>query len=257
MARKQIFHWVLNRFLSPHDREEQGYPQGSSVIGNHTESRPTLNITDISTLVPVNDKLLVFRSLTGIDTVPALRFGHAARTAPNIGIYSRIVRSERSAGRRHRIFNWLVNACLGIQIIVAAILTSLGAANGPRAAVTGFGAINTIIAGILTYLKGSGLPDRYKYHQNEWKGVREYIEQREREFCLAGCPLDVQEEAQIVEEMYRAIKVELEANRNPGSNTGGGRPDRPRSGAYRSSSPADKTSKRAERPTAGAAEEKV
>lgn len=237
MARKQFLSWLLGRFLSAHDREEQGYaPNPSGLSGNHSASRPTLTTTDVSTLVPYNDKLLVFRSLTGIDTVPALHKGHATRTAPNIGIYSRVVHSERSAARRYRAFNWLVNACLGIQIVVAAILTSLGAADGPRAAVTGFGAVNTIIAGIMTYLKGSGLPDRFRYHENEWKGVREYIEQREREFCLAGCPLDVREEAQLVEDMYGAVKVELEANGNPGSNNGGGAQERRASRLHRADS---------------------
>ena len=257
MAPKQIIRWFLERFLSPHDREEQGYPPNSSSFsGNHSVSRPTLTTTDISTLVPANDKLLVFRSLTGIDTVPALRSGHSARTAPNIGIYSRVVRSEHTAARRYRAFNWLINACLGVQIIVAAILTSLGAANGPRSAVTGFGAVNTIIAGILTYLKGSGLPDRFRYHENEWKGVREYIEQREREFCLAGCPLDVREEAQIVEDMYRAVKVELEANRNPGSNNGGGSHERHRSRMPSADSPAHEISKNVECSKASAVDEK-
>lgn len=257
MARKQLFNWLLGRFLSAHDREEQGYPPNpSNVSENHSASRPTLTITDISTLVPANDKLLVFRSLTGIDTVPALRFGHSTRSAQNIGIYSRVVRSERTAASRYRAFNLLINACLGIQIIVAAILTSLGAADGPRSAVTGFGAVNTIIAGIMTYLKGSGLPDRFKYHENEWKGVREYIEQREREFCLAGCPLDVREEAQIVEDMYREIKAELDANGNPGSNNRGEGHERRASRLHRDNARAHETPKNGECSKACAADEK-
>ncbi|CAI4215146.1 unnamed protein product [Parascedosporium putredinis] len=155
MGKERILTWLVRRLVSPQDREEQGYPPYG---------------TD-----PLTDKLLVFRSLTGIDTVPALRSGHSARTAPNIGLYTRVVRSERSAARNYRIFNFLINTCLGIQVVVAAILTSLGAADGPRAAITGFGAINTIIAGVLTYLKGSGLPNRLKYHENEWKAVRSIL----------------------------------------------------------------------------------
>lgn len=69
----------------------------------------------------------------------------------------------------------------------------------------------------MTYLKGSGLPQRHKYHENEWKVVREYIEQREREFCLASCPLDVHEELIFVEEMYKRVKAELEASASGGS----------------------------------------
>ncbi|PKS07582.1 hypothetical protein jhhlp_006187 [Lomentospora prolificans] len=247
MTKERIFTWVLRRFISPQDREEQGYPPvaGQAPFSPSVDGRPmTVSLTEPASLIPATDKLLVYRSLTGIDTVPALRTGHSARTAPNIGLYTRVVRSERSAARGYRVFNVLINACLGIQIIVAAILTSLGAANGPRAAVTGFGAINTIIAGILTYLKGSGLPNRLKYHENEWKAVREYIEQREREFCLADCSLDVHDELQVIEDMYQTVKMELEANRNPGSTTGGAPRERKRSEMPRSPAAYDGDTKR-------------
>lgn len=223
MALHRVTRWLLHRFLSPHDREEQGYPPpvGSNLSGDRTSCPLTVATTDASALIPTHDKLLVFRSLAGIDTVPALRSaGHSVRAAPNIGIYARVVRCERVAAKGYRMFNLLINTCLGTQIIVAAVLTALGAADGPHSAVTGLGAVNTIIAGFLTYLKGSGLPNRLKYHEIEWKAVREYIEQREREFCMADCRLDVEEEIRIVEDMYEQIKAELEANGHPGSNRG-------------------------------------
>lgn len=168
-------------------------------------------------LIPPNDKLLIFRALTGIDSVPALtQGGHLLRTAPNVGIYTRVVTNESKARRAYTIFSYLINTCLGIQIVVAAALTALGAASGPHSAVTAFGAINTIMAGILTYLRGSGLPDRLKSYQNKWKNIREYIEQREREFCLVGCDLDVQEEVFIVESMYQNVKSEMETTKSSG-----------------------------------------
>ncbi|EAU32027.1 conserved hypothetical protein [Aspergillus terreus NIH2624] len=179
--------------------------------------RQTVVRTDESTLIPPTDKLLVFRALTGIDSVPALTtLNHLRRTAPNVGIYTRVVRAEQSAAQRYRFFSILINTCLGIQIVVAAALTALGAASGPHSAVTAFGAINTIMAGVLTYLKGSGLPDRLKHYQNEWRNIREYVEQRERELCLNGCDLDVQEEIQIIESMYEGVKREIEATKSGG-----------------------------------------
>ncbi|KAL4893257.1 hypothetical protein BDV59DRAFT_177885 [Aspergillus ambiguus] len=181
--------------------------------------RQTIVRTDESTLIPPTDKLLVFRALTGIDSVPALTtLHHLRRTAPNVGIYTRVVRAEQSAAQRYRFFSILINTCLGIQIVVAAALTALGAASGPHSAVTAFGAINTIMAGVLTYLKGSGLPDRLKHYQNEWRNIREYVEQRERELCLNGCDLDVQEEIQIIERMYEGVKREIEATKSGGEN---------------------------------------
>ncbi|KAL9473238.1 hypothetical protein ACSS6W_007618 [Trichoderma asperelloides] len=203
------------RHLPPDHREELGFPPDNEQAGRETgnnDKRITITGTDHNALIPTNDKLLAFRSLTGIDTVPALSStGHARRAAPNIGLYSRVVQAERKAAHNYRIFHSLINFCLGAQIVVAAALTAIGAANGSRHAVTGLGAMNTIMAGILTYLKGSGLPDRFKAHENQWREIREYIEQRERELCLLDCPLDAQEEVAIVEEMYNQAKAELDA----------------------------------------------
>ncbi|PYI08752.1 hypothetical protein BO78DRAFT_309724 [Aspergillus sclerotiicarbonarius CBS 121057] len=182
----------------------------------HPPAKPLAIITtQAGSLIPPDDKLLVFRALTGIDSIPALTtLHHFRRTAPNIGIYTRVVRAEQSAATRYRFFSILINVCLGIQIVVAAALTALGAASGPHSAVTAFGAINTIMAGVLTYLKGSGLPDRLKHYQNEWRNVREYIEQRERELCLDGSTLDVQEEILFIEYMYEGVKREIEATKS-------------------------------------------
>lgn len=175
--------------------------------------------TDSNHLIPPNDKLLIFRALTGIDSVPALSLPHHShRSAPNVGIYARVVQAEQVAAKRYRFFSILINTCLAIQIVAAAAITALGAASGPHSAVTTFGALNTIMAGVLTYLNGSGLPDRLKHYQNEWRNIREYIEQRERELCLAGCPLDVEEEIQIVERMYEGVKREIEATKSGGEN---------------------------------------
>jgi hypothetical protein len=234
--------WLLGKTLPSLDGEEKGFPpvahqhQGT-LDSSASASRPlTIITTDETALVPPRDKLLVFRSLTGIDTVPTVSSaGHATRAAPNLGIYPRVVKAERQASRSFKVYNFIVNFCLGTQIIVAASLTALGAANGSRVAVTAFGAINTIIAGFLTYLKGSGMPQRLKFIQDEFKAVREYIEQREREFCLADCPLDPIVEAGIVDEMYQDAKQDLEgSNKTPGGKTSGRKEYRKESGTISS-----------------------
>lgn len=83
------------------------------------------------------------------------------------GIYATVVDNEIRQKKQYVLFSRGINACLGVQIVVAATLTALGAGNGGRAAVTVFGGINTVIAGLLTYLKGSGLPGRLQYFQHE------------------------------------------------------------------------------------------
>jgi hypothetical protein len=88
----------------------------------------------------------------------------------------------------------------------------MGAANSNHVGITAFGAINTVIAGILTYLKGSGLPNRIRYYEQEWKRVREYIEQRERDFSRQDCQLDVNEVVTSIEAMYEQVKVDIQTN---------------------------------------------
>ncbi|PWY89200.1 hypothetical protein BO70DRAFT_377608 [Aspergillus heteromorphus CBS 117.55] len=212
------------------DREEQGLPamamamsmphplpQAYTHQSNPPRDIPYPHESPTHPPPPPTNKLLIFRALTGIDHVPALTLPEThptsyssssspesdlARPAPNIGIYTRVIRAEHTAASRYRFFGILINVCLGVQMIVAATLTVLGAARGPHAAITVFGAINTIGAAVLTYLKGSGLPNRLKHDQNLWRGVREYIEQRERELCLDGSELDVLVEVQVIEGLY-------------------------------------------------------
>ncbi|KAJ5183802.1 hypothetical protein N7492_001418 [Penicillium capsulatum] len=249
MAQKENNRNLLSRVIhAALDREEKGLPPMAAhsqaqaaaaaaashhgMFGSHggpNQPHPQLRVASShpDTLIPPNDKLLMFRALTGIDSVPALtQSGHLLRSAPNLGIYTRVVVNETKAARAFRIFNYLINTCLGIQIVVAAAVTAVGAAAGPHSAVTAFGAINTIMAGILTYLRGSGLPDRLKGYQNKWKNIREYVEQREREFCLVGCDLDVQEEVFIVESMYQSVKSEMETTKSSGESKS--QPDDPR-----------------------------
>src|SRR4051812_35753183 len=87
---------------------------------------------------------------------------------------------------------------------------AMGAGGARRSLVTVFGAINTVIAGILTFLKGSGLPNRLKYYQMEWRRIREFIEQRERDFSQPGNDLDLYAIVAMVEAMYDEVKHDLD-----------------------------------------------
>lgn len=174
------------------------------------------------------DKLATFRHLVGIHSTrsfaPSKTFANGqpdlshnnlhfdGRAAPNLGIYNRVCHREQQSKRGYKFASLLINACLGAQVVVAAALTALGAAKSSSTAVTAFGAINTMIAGILTYLKGSGLPNRIRYYEHEWKRVREYIEQRERDFSRPNCSLDVYDIVRIVEAMYEEVKADIQTN---------------------------------------------
>jgi hypothetical protein len=190
---------------------EHGISQPSS-----TPAEPEVHVDhDGRPNIAADDLLNLFRHLTGIISHPSMVHSHFAsggRPAPNLGIYARVVHNEQRAKMGYKYFSWLINGCLGLQIIVAAALTAMGAAGASRSAVTVFGAINTVIAGVLTFLKGSGLPNRLKYYQAEWKRVREFIEQRERDFGQPGCDLDLYAVVGMVENMYEEVKIDLEAS---------------------------------------------
>ncbi|KAI0852639.1 hypothetical protein F5Y00DRAFT_258489 [Daldinia vernicosa] len=206
-----------------HIDEEQGAQNATEAAGVGSTPTPTLgtnsNIlphTHQSYLVPEDNRLTLFRLMVGISTSPYLGYSETSpvgtRPAANIGIYARVVHSEQKSKDRYKVFSILINACYFFQIVVAASITAMGAAGVSHGAVTAFGAINTIIAGLLTFLKGSGLPARLKYYGNEWKKIREYIEQRERDFSRTGCTLDVYEVVAAIDRMYNHTKQEIEMN---------------------------------------------
>lgn len=210
---------------------EANYPSTSDTrTNNGTSSRPLTVITNqASALVPTEDRLLIFRTLTGIDTVPVVSSsGHTIRSAANIGIYTRVIQHESNAKKLYTIVRVLASICLGLQIIMSAAVTALGAAGGSYNGITGLGACSTVTASIVAYIKGSGQPQKLKYGMSRWKMIREYIEQRERELCLAECDLDVYREVRIVEEMYQQVKDELASDKNIGQGqqgaSGGGAP---------------------------------
>ena len=105
-----------------------------------------------------NEKLMEFRMLVGITTHPSFKaprgfMGNqrpiittAGRPAPNVGMYPYIVQGEFKCTRNYKRFAVGINFALVIQLVVAAALTALGAADGARSAVTVFGGINTVVA---------------------------------------------------------------------------------------------------------------
>ena len=166
----------------------------------HQDYRPP---PDPSTL-PAS--LIKFQNLIGISVPPAIRSEQPNRPGQNLGIYKRTVDSENKSKFQYKLSAFLVNMCFMLQIIVGAALTALGAASGPSAAVTILGAVNTILAGLLTYLKGQGLPGRLEQQFQLLRTLREHIEERERDFSELDCILDVDEEVDRIVSMYKEVR---------------------------------------------------
>ena len=169
----------------------------------------------VSTYPPINlpPKLVKFQTLIGINSPQILRATTVSgRPAPNEGIYKRTVDEEGRVQFQYKISNYFVNIGGMLQIVVGAALTALGAANGPSAVVTILGALNTVLAGMLTYLKGQGLPMRLEQYVHMLRTLREHIEERERELLEPDCWLDVDEELQRIAKMYQEVRQTAEDN---------------------------------------------
>ena len=96
-------------------------------------------------IIPTADRLGSFRRLVGIDSSEAHTVGGKYnRPAENVGIYTRVIREEVRSRVIYKRMSILINFSLGFQIIVAAALTAIGAADGPRAVVVVLGALNTV-----------------------------------------------------------------------------------------------------------------
>lgn len=155
------------------------------------------------------EKLKTFRNIIGIHPLPS-DLGHKKRPAENQGTYKRLVDAEMKARLQYYFSSSIINVCLLAQIVIAAAVTALGAANVSHTAIMILGLANTVIAGGMTYLKGQGLPERLIQYANGLRKVREYLEERERQFMRSDCKLDVDQEAGIIIRMYEAVRQKAE-----------------------------------------------
>ncbi|KAL2044835.1 hypothetical protein N7G274_002610 [Stereocaulon virgatum] len=161
---------------------------------------------------PPPPKLVKFRFLTGIDTPKIIAGGHRSRPAKNLGIYSRVVAEETKTRWQYYFMASIINLSFLGQIVVAATLTALGAADASHIAITVLGSVNTVIAGVQTYLKGQGLPNRLRQYEFGLRKLREHIEDLERAFSHVDCRLNVDNEISDIAAMYKAVRQTAEDN---------------------------------------------
>ena len=177
-----------------------------------SEPDPEHGDADFSSGHPVPEKLSKFRDLTGINTPKTLLDAGFARPAKNIGIYARVVAEEYRIGWQYWIMNVVIEGSFLGQVAIGAALTALGASDSSHIAITVLGSANTVIAGIQTYLKGQGLPNRLQQYEFGLRKLREHIEDLERHFSHADCKLNVDHEIAEVAAMYHAVRQTAEDN---------------------------------------------
>jgi hypothetical protein len=101
---------------------------------------------------------------------------------PPIGpktLYGRALRLKRNQIFTYRFTAGLSNTMLLSQVILGAALTALGASQSSHILITVFGAMNTIIAGLVAYLKSRGQPMRARMYRDDLERVVDEIENSE------------------------------------------------------------------------------
>jgi len=168
--------------------------------------------TDLEKIGGSTDRLSVFREQVGITDVLELGPRTSKRKVRNVGLYNRVATEEREAKLQYIFSALVINTCLLAQVVFASALTALGAGNGSHTQITILGAANTVIAAVLTFTRGQGLPNRLRQYQCSLRKIREHIEQRERDFAQLDCKLDLDFEMRRIMDMYEAVRQTDENN---------------------------------------------
>lgn len=145
-----------------------------------------------------------------------LIFNHAP---DNGGYYRRAMDEELRARIGFTVSSICINLIYIIQILTAATITGLASYKGHRTVLTVLGALNTILAGLMAYLKGQGLPNRLLKSRDQFGKVMEYAEYKERQFShyvdmlpTMRDAMDPYTEADNVRDLYMAARKDQEEN---------------------------------------------
>jgi hypothetical protein len=101
---------------------------------------------------------------------------------PPIGpktLYGRALKMRRDQSTTYTVTAGISNTLLLAQVVLGAAVTALGASASSHILITLFGASNTIIAGVVAYLKSRGQPMRARMYRDDLERVVDEIENSE------------------------------------------------------------------------------
>lgn len=131
-----------------------------------------------------DESLLIFRRAVGINSDRATTFADGETLEKGrrhaVGIYLSVIQHQKRKRITHHTFGVLLYVCHFLQIVLAAVLTALGPnAKNYEVVITILGAVNTVTAGVLAVLKGSGVIERLSKDEVEFKKLQDWIEETE------------------------------------------------------------------------------
>jgi len=129
---------------------------------------------------------------------------------------NRIEKAYRDQTRFYYLAAGASHGLLWLQIGIGATLTALGSQNNreARIAITTLGAINTVVAGMLTFLKSRNQPNRALQFRNGLRGVYEDLWQIDAEMSCGDDYEKIDPDAKVDElwKRYKEVRQEAEAN---------------------------------------------
>jgi hypothetical protein len=145
----------------------------------------------------------------------------AERRWRNRGLYDRTLSQDLKNRVLYGMSNYIITSLYILQIFIAAALTGLSAygQGGSTVALTTLGAINTVLAGILAWLNGQGMPVRFRRARDQYREVVRAIEDTERTFAEIdyvdwppGTRPNPYAERDRLEQMYNEARQDQETN---------------------------------------------
>src|ERR1700712_5724508 len=97
----------------------------------------------------------------------------------NKTLYARAMKTKRHQNTTYIVTAGLSNTLLLSQVVLGAALTALGASGSSHILITIFGVLNTVIAGVVAYLKSRGQPMRARMYRDDMERVVDEIENSE------------------------------------------------------------------------------
>ncbi|KAI3401946.1 hypothetical protein diail_6506 [Diaporthe ilicicola] len=152
--------------------------------------------------------LLIFRRAVGINSDRASTFTDSETLEKGrrhaVGVYKHVIEQGRKKRLLHHTLGIILYISHFIQIFVAAVLTALGPnAKNYEVQITVLGAVNTVVAGVLALLKGSGVIERLSKDEVEFHKLQDWIEETEAMISVGILGKSRKDVGALVEQAFR------------------------------------------------------
>ncbi|KAI1172910.1 hypothetical protein F4777DRAFT_484373 [Nemania sp. FL0916] len=182
-----------------------GAPEGLSIRSNNDEN------------------LLIFRKALGINMHAGVSQSSSKYTGTleegrkgAIGIYKTVIETQTQKAVRHALLQTFLYLVYFAQIIIGAALTALGATSAQhQTLITVLGAFNTVLAGVLAVIKGSGQPQKLGKDRVGYRRLQDWIEETEALLAVGIIGRSKRDVGLLVEsafKRYNAAKASEENN---------------------------------------------